>query len=100
MTTPATSPAETLQAETVPRDQTASLLKDWGKAGARAERAAAALGVLQAVLFIGFAWGAAGAVSALVAGTPPWPQLLLALASAGLRALAQAGEARLGFEAS
>ncbi|MEQ8404556.1 MAG: thiol reductant ABC exporter subunit CydD [Oceanicaulis sp.] len=100
MTTPAASPADTLSAETVPRDRTASLLKDWGKAGLRAERQAAALGVVQAVLFIGFAWGAAGAVSALVAGNAPWAALGLALGCAGLRALAQAGEARLGFEAS
>ena len=100
MTTPAASSADTPPDETAPRDRTASLLKDWGKAGARAERLAAALGVVQAVLFIGFAWGAAGAVSALVAGTAPWSALLLALACAGLRALAQAGEARLGFEAS
>ncbi|MGJ3233073.1 MAG: thiol reductant ABC exporter subunit CydD [Oceanicaulis sp.] len=100
MTTPAAAPSDARPSRPAPREKPPSLLKDWGKAGARAERAAAALGVLQAVLFIGFAWGAAGAVSALVAGAPPWPSLALALMCAGLRAAAQAGEARMGFEAS
>lgn len=100
MTTPAPPPADPTSDAATDRSRTATLLKDWGKAGARFEIGAAALGVLQAVLFIGFAWGAAGAVSALVAGASPWSGLILALACAGLRAIAQAGETRLGFEAS
>ncbi|XBQ17641.1 MAG: thiol reductant ABC exporter subunit CydD [Oceanicaulis sp.] len=89
-------------AEAVTTDKAAlgKLLNSWRKAGRSAERAAAALGVLQYALFIGFAWGAASAVSGLVAGEPWWPGLLLALVCGGLRAIAQGGETRLGFEAS
>lgn len=100
MTTPSASAADQNSVQTASRAGTDNLLKDWGKAGVRAQHAASALGVGQVILFIGFAWGAAGAVGALVAGAPPWPDLVLALACAGLRAAAQAGEARMGFEAS
>ncbi len=99
MTTPAASNSTAKDAAKAAKARLASLLKDWGKAGARAERAASALGVLQAIFFIAFAWGAAGAVGALVKGEAPWPHLVLALIGAGLRAAAQAGETRLGFEA-
>jgi len=99
MTTPAAPFTAPQKARKAARARLATLLKDWAKAGARAERAASALGVLQTVFFVAFAWGAAGAVGALVAGSAPWPHLALALAGAGLRAIAQAGEARLGFEA-
>ncbi|MEQ8433780.1 MAG: thiol reductant ABC exporter subunit CydD [Oceanicaulis sp.] len=99
MTTPAASNPTAKDAARAAKARLASLLKDWGKAGARAERGASALGILQAVFFIAFAWGAAGAVGALVNGEAPWPHLGLALIGAGLRAAAQAGETRLGFEA-
>jgi len=99
MTTPAASSSAAQTASRAARARLATLLKDWGKAGARAGRAASLLGILQAVFFIVFAWGAAGAVGALVGGETPWPHLGLALLGAGLRAAAQAGETRLGFEA-
>lgn len=82
------------------KDQLASLLKAWAKAGESAERQAALLGVGQTLAFIGFAWGASTAVSALVAGAPPWTGLGLALAFAGVRAVMQSAETRAGFEAS
>ncbi len=78
----------------------AKLLKAWGQAGAAPERLAGAAGVGQVLAFIGFAWGASQAVSALVAGTPPWTGLMIALVSAGLRAVLQSVEARAGFEVS
>jgi len=76
------------------------LLAQWGQSAQRQTRISAGLGVLQYALFIGFAWGAASAVDALVSGNSIWPGLVLALVSAGLRALAQAGETRAGVEAS
>jgi len=77
-----------------------ALLKAWGQPAATQTRLSAALGVAQYTLFIGFAWGAANAVDALVRGESIWPGLALALVSAVLRALAQAGETRAGVEAS
>ena len=78
----------------------AKLLKTWGQAGAGPERLAAALGLAQHVAIIGFAFGAATGVSALVAGQSPVFGLLLAFFSALARAVLQAGETRAGFEAS
>ena len=77
-----------------------ALLDGWGAAGASMTRLASGLGALQYALFVGFAWGAASAVSALVNSQPIWPGLTLALACATLRAAAQAGETRAGLEAS
>lgn len=74
-------------------------LREWARAGAGAERLAAGLGLVQAGLSVGFAWFAAGAVAALVAGEPAWTAAGLALAFAVARALAQAGEGAAGFEA-
>lgn len=82
------------------KDALGALLTDWGQPAQAQTRLSAALGVVQYALFIGFAWGAAMAVSALVNGASIWPGLALALVSAGLRALAQAGETRAGVEAS
>lgn len=78
----------------------AKLLKDWGRAGLGPELLASLAGVAQYVAFIGFAWGAAEAVSAIVAGRAPWAGLGLALTAAAVRAVAQGFEARMGFEAS
>jgi len=78
----------------------AKLLKAWGQIGARHERRAGALGVAQHLAFVLFAWGAAGAVSALVAGQLSWTFLGLAVLGAALRAVLQAGETRAGVEAS
>ena len=75
-------------------------LAEWGKLARQHTHMASALGLLQAVLFCGFAWGVASAVHALVQGEPFLPGLVLAIASAGARALCQAGETRFGFEAS
>ena len=99
--TDAAAASEDLEADPKARKAAlASLLKGWAKAGQGPERLAAALGVGQILAFIGFAWGAAGAVSALVAGTAPWFALVLALVCAGARALMQSAETRYGFEAS
>ncbi|MCP2680676.1 thiol reductant ABC exporter subunit CydD [Maricaulaceae bacterium NA33B04] len=81
-------------------DTPPKLLKEWAKVGARQERRAAVLGVAQHLAFILFAWGAAGVVSALVAGDLDGTGLLLAVVGAALRAGLQAGETRSGFEAS
>lgn len=99
--TDAAAPSRNRKAEQADRKvELNSLLKAWAKAGAGPERLAAALGVGQILAFIGFAWGAAEAVSALVAGAPPWTGLALALICAGLRAVMQSAEIRCGFEAS
>lgn len=100
MTDAAAAPSDRKAEQTDRKAALASLLKGWAKAGAEPERLAAALGVGQILAFIGFAWGAASAVSALVAGTPPWSGLVLALVCAGLRAVMQSAEIRFGFEAS
>ncbi len=76
------------------------LLKSWAKTGLKHERMAAACGIAQHLAFIVFAWGAASAVSALVAGEIDGVALLLAVAGAALRAILQAAETRAGFEAS
>ena len=100
MTDAATAPDDLKAAQKARKARLAKLLKAWAKAGQGPERLAAALGVGQIVAFIGFAWGAASAVSALVEGTPPWPGLVLALACAAGRAVMQSAETRSGFEAS
>jgi ATP-binding cassette subfamily C protein CydD len=85
------------------RDQRAALsrrLSDWGRAGAGPSRLASALGIVQFALFAGFAWGASGAVAALVDGTGPWGWVAVALAFALVRAAAQSAETRAGFEAA
>jgi ATP-binding cassette subfamily C protein CydD len=76
------------------------LLQSWGKTGLRHERRAAVFGVLQHLAFVLFAWGAASAVSALVAGRIDGWALVLAAVGAAVRAGLQAGETRAGFEAS
>jgi ATP-binding cassette subfamily C protein CydD len=99
--TDAAAPSSPTKAEAARRKaELTRLLKTWAKAGETPERLAAALGVGQILAFIGFAWGAADAVSALVAGSAPWTGLVLALVSAGLRAMMQSAEIRFGFEAS
>jgi len=76
-----------------------ALLRLWAKKAAPLTAASAALGVAQYALYAGFAWGAASAAAAFIAGESALPGLSLALACAVLRALAQWGEARSGFEA-
>ena len=93
-----TSSAETTAAET--SADPAKLLKAWARVSAPHERKAALFGVIHHLAFVGFAWGAATAVSALVAGQSIWSGLVLALICALIRAGLQAGEARAGFEAS
>ena len=93
-----TAPAETAAAET--SADPAKLLKAWSRVSTPHERLAALFGVVHHLAFVGFAWGAASAVSALVAGQPIWTGLALALVCAVVRAGLQAGEARAGFEAS
>ncbi|PWE16857.1 thiol reductant ABC exporter subunit CydD [Marinicauda salina] len=75
-------------------------LAEWGRAGAAMSHAASALGIAQYALFIGFAWGAANALANLAGGGPVGPWLAAAAGFALVRAAAQAGETRLGVEAS
>lgn len=100
MTDAAAQPSNTRADAKARRAGFAKLLKAWAQAGAAPERLAGAAGVGQVLAFIGFAWGASQAVSALVAGTPPWTGLMIALVSAGARAVLQSVEARAGFEVS
>ena len=87
-----TAPAETATAEA--SADPAKLLKAWTRISARHELRAAVFGVVHHVAFVGFAWGAATAVSALVAGEAIGFGLVLALSCALVRAGLQAGEAR------
>ncbi|TRO96379.1 thiol reductant ABC exporter subunit CydD [Glycocaulis profundi] len=85
------------------RDQRAALgrrLSEWGRAGEGPSRLASGLGIVQFVLFAGFAWGASGAVAALVDGAGPWGWVAVALGFALVRAAAQSAETRAGFEAA
>tara|TARA_R100000306_G_scaffold62508_1_gene71374 strand:- start:3026 stop:4750 length:1725 start_codon:yes stop_codon:yes gene_type:complete len=77
-----------------------ALLKAWGEPATVLTRQSTAFGAAQYAVFVGFAWGAAWAVSALVNGGAVWPGLILALTCAGLRAACQAAETRTGVEAS
>jgi ATP-binding cassette subfamily C protein CydD len=78
----------------------AGYLKEWGQAGQRQSRLASGFGLLQALLFCGFAWGVADAVNALANGSTALTGIALALVSAGLRAASQTAESHFGFEAS
>ncbi len=93
-----TAPAEIAAAEA--SADPAKLLKAWTRISAPHELRAAVFGVMHHLAFIGFAWGAASAVSALVAGDAIGSGLVLALVCALIRAGLQAGEARASFEAS
>ncbi len=77
-----------------------ALLKAWGESATALTRQSMVFGAAQYAVFVGFAWGAAWAVSALVNNDSIWPGLILALACAGLRAACQAAETRTGVEAS
>ncbi|MCC5995911.1 MAG: thiol reductant ABC exporter subunit CydD [Oceanicaulis sp.] len=74
-------------------------LDAWGRAGARLSWLSSGLGLAAALFYAGFAWCAAGAVSALITGGPVWIWAVLAAGLALARAGAQWGEARAGFEA-
>lgn len=100
MTDAAAAPAKPSSTKAARKAAQSALLDAWGRAGVGAERIAAAFGVAQILAYIGFAWGAAEAVSALVAGTPPWSGLVMALGFAAARAALQSLETRAGFEAS
>lgn len=77
-----------------------ALLKAWGEPAAALTRQSMVFGAAQYAVFIGFAWGAAWAVSALVHDGAVWPGLMLALLCAIVRAALQAAETRTGVEAS
>jgi ATP-binding cassette subfamily C protein CydD len=99
--------AETLTAPLPPQADAAararrvhgSLLSAWGRSSAGLSWLGSALGLAQALLYAGFAWCAAGAVAALIAGASPWTWAALAAVFAAIRAAVQWGEARAGFEA-
>ncbi|WBQ10711.1 thiol reductant ABC exporter subunit CydD [Hyphomonadaceae bacterium ML37] len=76
-----------------------ALLSAWGRSSAGLSWLGSALGLAQALLYAGFAWCAAGAVAALIAGGSPWTWAALAAVFAAIRAGVQWGEARAGFEA-
>ncbi|WP_440958948.1 thiol reductant ABC exporter subunit CydD [Oceanicaulis sp. LC35] len=78
----------------------AACLKAWGAPASALTRLSTTFGAAQYAVFVGFAWGAAWAVSALVNSQPVWPGLCLALVSATLRAVFQALETRTGVLAS
>lgn len=76
-----------------------ALLTAWGRSSAGLSWLGSALGLGQALLYAGFAWCAAGAVAALIAGQSPWTWAALAAVFAAIRAGVQWGESRAGFEA-
>ncbi|WP_199200544.1 thiol reductant ABC exporter subunit CydD [Alkalicaulis satelles] len=75
------------------------LLAAWGRSAAGLSWFSSGLGLGAALIYAGFAWCAAGALAALIAGEPVWGWALGAGLLALARAGAQWGEARAGFEA-
>ncbi len=94
------SAADIKAAQKARKARLAAYLKAWGAPASGLTRLGAAFGAAQYAVFIGFAWGAAWAVSALVNAQPVWPGLGLALVCAVLRAVLQAAETRMGVLAS
>lgn len=92
MSNPALSPED--------RRALGGLLSGWGQAGRGPSLLASAAGIAQYALFTGFAWFAASAIAALVAGEDFLTPALLAALFALVRAGAQALETRAGFEAA
>ena len=94
------SPDALKAAQKARKARLAAYLKAWGAPAQGLTRRSSAFGAAQYAIFVGFAWGAAWAVSALVNSEPVWPGLILALACAGVRAILQAAETRSGVLAS
>lgn len=94
------SAADSKAAQKDRKARLAAFLKVWGAPATELIRRSTIFGVAQYAVFIGFAWGAAWAVSALVSGAPVWSGLILALVCALARALLQAAETRTGVLAS
>ena len=94
------SAADMKAAQKARKTRLAAYLKAWGAPASGLTRQSMACGAAQYAVFVGFAWGAAWAVSALVNGEPVWPGLVLALVCAALRAVLQAIETRTGVLAS
>lgn len=83
-----------------PERAPARRLAEWGEAGALLSRLGSGLGIAQYAVFAGFAFCAASALAALIAGGAFGAWLAAAAGLALLRAGLQAGEARAGAEAS
>ena len=94
------SAADMKAAQKARKTRLAAYLKAWGAPATGLTRQSTAFGAAQYAVFVGFAWGAAWAVSALVNGAALWPGLILALVCAVLRAVFQAAETRTGILAS
>ena len=94
------SAADIKAAQKARKARLGALLKAWGAPASGLTRLSTACGAAQYAVFVGFAWGAAWAVSALVNGEPVWPGLVLALVCAVLRAVLQSAEIRTGVLAS
>ena len=94
------SAADMKAAQKARKTRLGAYLKAWGAPANGLTRRSTMYGAAQYAIFVGFAWGAAWSVSALVNGEPVWPGLMLALVCALVRAVLQAAETRAGVLAS